>query len=270
MIEKEIKYNGVCVWWSLCDRTSEEELRQGFQALGRAELIPERIDDRYALQRALQSLYPDRRALVRPLGRGVVGYALVHEDPNGTEMEYQEELRAALLNGQLLISPAEHSAREELTTRYREERNFVTASKLGGVLVRAARALSGISLRSRGGFYWIPEQNLEKWRAIAQVVEDAHGSNRISMMRTTTDEDSVDSVCDSLIAQVQSGLAQVEEKLATGDLGKRGLRTQQAEAKELDRLVQKYEKILGRTLDSLRTQTAQVEAQASMAVLMAS
>ena len=268
MVETEIKFNGASVWWSLSDRTPERELREGFISIGLPELIPEKIENRQALKRALQSMYPEQRALIRPL-KGIVGYALVRENADGAEMEYNQEVKALLAGNLLLTDPPDYHWAPELRARYQDECGFVTAAKLGGALVKACRGLGGIPLRPRGGFYWIPEENMDRWRAVAKVAEDSHSGNTISVMRTTADEESVDAICDALIHEVETNLSQIEEKLDSGDLGERALTTQKLEVTQLDAQVRKFEKILGRTLDSLRDHVEVVEAHATMAVLAA-
>ncbi len=79
----------------------------------------------------------------------------------------------------------------------------------------------------------------------------------------------LDAVCDSLVAQVENTLSQLETDLEDGELGKRGLRTREKEAQELDDLVGTYEGILGKTLTSLRDRAEEVESAASIAILEA-
>ena len=170
-VEKKVKYNGITVFWSLSDGTNIDLLRKGFEDIGWSHLLPETQEDSQALRRSLVHHFPGKRTLIRPL-KGIVGYAVVHEDPDGKEMEYNEEVRMGLVDGKLFSNPMEHPLREAIAETYQFEKKLVTAAKLGGVLVRAARELSGIPLRPRGGFYWIPDSKADDWERIVNVAFD--------------------------------------------------------------------------------------------------
>ena len=265
-VEKQIAYNGQIVYWSLTDGTNVDVLRDGFSAIGKAHLIPETQADNAALKRAIASVFSDKRTLVRPLS-GVVGYAVVHEDPSGDEMEYEEEARFALLDGELYSNPLDHPANERISEIYSFERKLVTASKLGGVLVRAARELDGIPLRPRGGAYWIPDHQADAWENIVNVVESSRHGNVTWKLRTTTDENTVNAVCDSLITEVEKEIESLTEEIQEGDLGERGIKNREKKAQELDALVSRYEKRLGKTLTQVKEQIAEVEKLAVAALL---
>ncbi len=267
-VEKKIKYNGITVFWSLTDGTNIEVLRDGFEEIGWLHLLPEVQEDSQALRRALAHHFPGKRTLIRPL-KGIVGYAVVNEDASGDEMEYDEEVRMGLVDGKLFSNPMDHPLREAVSDTYRFEKKLVTAAKLGGVLVRAARELNGIPLRPRGGFYWIPDSSAEKWEQIVDVVERARSGNVTWKMKTTTDENTVEAVCDSLVIQVENQLAKLESDLEEGELGKRALKTREKDAQELDSLVANYEEILGKTLEGLRSRASEVESAACVALLEA-
>ena len=111
--------------------------------------------------------------------------------------------------------------------------------------------------------------NRLKWEEIVRVVERCNIRNTTSLVKTTTDKKTLDAVCDSLVHQVSKKLENLETSLEEGELGKRGLKTREREAQELDDLMQTYEKILGKTLTSLRDRASDVESAASMALLEA-
>lgn len=268
MIEKSIAYNGIIVYWSLSDGTNIHLLRQGLQDIGSAHLIPATRVDLQALQRSIREAFPGKHTLIRPLS-GEPGYAVVHEHSGGTEMEYEEEVRFFVVGKRVLCSEMNHPKEEFIQEEYQKQKNLVTANKLGGVLVKACHELKGIPLRNRGGLYWIPETNRSRWEEIVRVVEQSNIRNTTHLLKTTTDRKTLDAVCDSLVYQVTQKLGDLETSLEEGELGKRALRTREREAQELDDLMQTYEKILGKTLTSLRDRASDVESAASMALLEA-
>ena len=279
-IEKEVKQNGVTVWWSLSDGTNVNLLREGFEAIKKSHLIPEVSENSQALRRALKTHFRGRDVLIRPI-RGVCGFAVVREDDSGKEMEYEEELRIMVTNltgghfsqfsenmrNQFASNPQEHPLRDAIKESYLFEKNLIPAASLGKILVQACRELNGIPLRPRGGMYWIPKSSIEDWEKIVAVVESANRGNTTWKMRTSTDAESIQAICDSLIIQVENQLDNLEEELEHGSLGKRALETREREAKALDDLCKTYEGILSVTLDGLRGRVTSVETAACNAIL---
>lgn len=268
-VEKKVQFNGFTTFWGLTDRTNADTLRENLDAIGLGDLLPDVRDDGPALKRAIRRYYPGKHTLVRELP-GIVGFAVVQEETAGAEMEYEEEFRVGLADGMLFTNPMDHPSREGIRAAYQEEKNIIPAAKIGGLLVRVANRLSGIRLRPTGGFYWLPNTSRDTWEQVCGAVEASNRENVIWHMRTTTDERTVDAVCDSLTIQVESRLEKLEEELAEGALGERALRTRENEAQELDALVKTYEGILGKTLKGLRARADAVEQSACLAILEAS
>ena len=278
-IEKEVKQNGVIVWWSLTDGTNVNLLREGFEDLDLGHLVPEVSENSQALKRSLRTHFPGRDKLIRPI-RGACGFAVVQEDDSGKEMEYDEVLRVVVANisnavpdaaehvrHQVVTNPLDHPFRSAIHESYLFEKELIPAASLGKVLVQACREISGIPLRPRGGMYWIPKASVESWDKIVAVVENANRGNKTWKMKTSTDPESIQAVCDSLMIQVENQLATMEEELQGGELGKRALETREQAAKNLDSLCKTYEGILSLTLEDLRGRVQSVETAACNAIL---
>ena len=270
-IEKQIKHNGVTVYWSLVDGTKISKLRDGFESIGRVDLLPETQNEGQALKRAISRNFRSRNKIIRPL-KGVVGFAVVDESetilPSGQrKLVHEEELRIAVSGGVMLSNPSDHPAIPQIKSLFAEERTQVTAAKLGTILVKACNQLSGIPLRPRGGFYWIPNSKAAEWEAIVNVVEQAEPRNTTWRMKTTTDQETLNAVCDSLVIEVEKKLENLSESLHEEELGKRALKTKEKTAIELGDLVEEYEEILGRTLQDLRDKATEVQSAASVALL---
>ena len=266
-----IKYNGTTVFWSLVDGTSISELREGFETLGRGDLLPETQNDSQALRRALSKNFPSKSKIVRPLS-GVTGFAIVDEQETINsagvrKLVHQEELRIALSGTTMISNPPDHVRLDAIKADYLYEKQRVTATKLGGILIKACNQLSGIPLRPRGGMYWIPNSKTAEWEQIVSVVETANPKNTVYKMKTTTDGETVDAVCDSLITEVEKQLDTLSESLLSEDLGKRALNTKRNTATDLKDLVTEYEGILGKTLTKLQDRADEVHSAASMALI---
>lgn len=270
-IDKSVKFNGQTVFWSLRNGTHLSKLKEGFESIGRGDLLPEVQNDSQVLKRAISKNFPGRNKVIRPL-KGVAGFAILDEtevlDSAGQkDLDLSTELRIAISGNVILANPSDHPKVSAIGMDYLYEKDRITAAKLGGVLVTACSQLSGIPLRPRGGFYWMPNSSVDEWEEVVNVVEQANPQNSIWRMKTTTDEDTVDAVCDSLIIEVEKQLEVLSESLHSEELGKRALKTKQNTAIELKGLVSRYEGILGKTLKSLKEKADEVHSSASVALL---
>ena len=277
MIEKTIKYNGILTHWSLSDNSDRQILKVGFEDLGLAELIPSPKNDTQALLRALNRVFSKQDVVIKTV-RGTSGYKVCgRQDLRDGKTRYTEALKVTFDSSGGLHYEENHDAytsvrfghdvQDMLQSEFNVQKRLVYGAVLGTVLSNAARKLGGISMRPRGGFYWIPKSSKARWKEIAGVISLAFHKNTVSCIQTTTDTDTLDAICVALVAQVESKLGQLETDLEEGDLGKRALQTREREAGELDSLVQDYEKILGKTMTSLRDRVEEVESTASLAIL---
>ena len=268
-VEKTIAYNGFMTFWSLTDGTNSEVLRDALNSINKASLLPSTQDESQALRRSIASHFPKRSYLIRELDE-VCGFGVIEEDRTLEQLEYQEVLRVIAMGDMVVAAPQEHPAIEHIKQEFLFQKKLITASALGGMLVNACRQLNGISLRPRGGLYWVPEESRESWEAICDAVESC-GGNRVFELRTTTDAKTVDAVCDLLVLQVEKKLETLEEDLQEGNLQQtRAIESRRDQAQELDALLSTYEGILGRTLKELRERSEEVEEAACTALLLAS
>lgn len=274
--EIEIGFNGAIVWWSLNNETSREKLREGFEAIGRPDLLPTIENDGQALRRAIRNCFPSRGDnLIRPL-KGIPGFAVIEEsggiNSSGfSELSHRQELSIAISGSAIISNPQDYPLVDRIKREYFAEKQKVPASKLGKILVDACARLSGIPMRPRGGMYWMPEESLGRWEEIVSVVKNAQHKNRCWKTKTTTDQETVDAVCDSLIIEVEKQLDGVMEALTSEEnvLGKRALKTKANTALELKNLVAQYEGILSRTLTDLSEKADKVQSATGLALLQA-
>jgi hypothetical protein len=275
LIEKKIKYNGLITFWSLTDDSKRQVLEDGFTLLGMAELIPSPKNDTQALLRALNMVFKKSDTVIKTV-RGTSGYKVFgRQDLPNNKHRYVEALRVTFdENGELVFETNDAETSVEFTgmhqwhikAEFSQQKGLVAGGSLGTILSAACRSLGGIALRPRGGSYWIPTSQRGKWESIVEVVSLSCARNTVSCIGTTTDKSTMEAICTALIAQVESKLEQLDRDLDDDTLGKRALATREREAQELDSLVVDYEKILGRTLKSLRDRTEEVEARAAMAI----
>lgn len=272
VVTKNVQLNGLTTFWSLCDHTPVGALSQGLEDIGRADLMPDLSRGTDALSRALHRAFSERRTLIRPL-KGLTGYAVVLETPAelaDEKMEYEEAFKVGCVVGKHLIFNPEDTEHKFMVEReFQKQLEIVPASKVGGMLTKAVRSLEGISMRPKGGMYWVPEKHLDTWNAIADVVHKASADNYVLGMTTIQDANSLETVCFSMTHQVERMLETLTNDLENGDLGKRALKSRERQAQELDDFLHTYEGVLGRSLSELRNRTGEVEEAAGIALLAA-
>jgi len=276
MQERDLKLNGVIGYWSLSDGTPLVEVHDGLKAVGLEHCVPITMTDKPSLRRGLGTVFPKRRQLIRPL-EGKAGFAVIEEstDDNG-DLTHEQSLQVQILypahmggEAALMFRPHNHIMIPRVKEEFLVEKERVPASQLGQILVRCIESLRGVSLRPTGGFYWLAEEDVPKWEEVAKVIVGANASNKMYLLRTTTEPETVDAVCDAVLTQVQSKLDALVEELEHGDLGKRALKSREALAQELDEYLQRYESIFQKSFSALREQADEVESAAAMAIIQA-
>lgn len=276
MQHRELKLNGVIGYWSLTDGTPLDVVHDGLKPAGLSHCVPVEMTDKPSLRRALATVYPGRRQLIRPL-EGKAGFAVIHEstDDNG-DMVHEQQMQVLIIypshmggEAYLVFRPGDHFLIQRVREEFALEKGKVPAAQMGQILVRCVESLKGVSLRPSGGFYWLAEEDVPKWEQVCDVIEGANSGNKMYLLRTTTEPETVDAVCDAVITQVQAKLDALAESIESGDLGKRALKSRETMAQELDEYLQRYEGIFQKSFKELRDRADEVEATAALALMQA-
>lgn len=280
---KDLNLAGAIAYWSLSEGTDLEKLRTGFTEAGLAECVPDRLEDKPALRRALQHTFPSRSHRIHPL-EGRKGFAVgrLVEQTDSNELVWEQELLVRLVYpesaggaARLAIRSDNDVLKTSIRRDFASEKERVPASRLGQMLVRAVESLKGISLRPSGGFYWLAEEDQERWQTIAATVEQVNHGNSMYLLKTTTDPDTLEAICDAVIHQVESKLDTLVADLGQIDegdkpLGKRALETRRQTAEELHEFAERYEDLFDFNLQRLRDKADEVAATALVAIQSAS
>jgi hypothetical protein len=280
---KDLNIKGAIHYWSLADGTDLESLREGFTEAGLAQCIPDAMSDVAALRRGLQGVYQGRTHKVEKLpGENRKGFAVgrLIESDDGTELEWNQEnlirlVYPASAGGapRLLIQRGSEADKYAIQLSFDHEKKKVPAQALGQMLVRAVESLGGISLRPKGGFYWLDEADQERWSIVASTVEEVNPRNEMFALKVTTHPDTVDAVCKAVIHQVESRLDTLVDDLGkTGEdaLGTKALETRRRLAEELDEFAERYESLFNVTFQKLRERADEVAATTLVAIQSAS
>lgn len=281
MIETSISAAGAIVYWSPAEHSDGPLLDSGLTAAGFAAFTPEPRPPEAVLRDALEHVVSTPTLLVRPLEKGAKGFCIV-EEKRGPQNEYEVLLTAQLysdnsgarLHGvsstgyQLILQnePLIQDAYTKFKTAFRP-------AQVSAVLVKILTSLAGVRLRPQGAIYWLPQGTLDLWGKVTQAVEAAAfpgECTRTYMVRTLMDEATVRAVHDAIVDEARTQATEIDEDVASGQLGVRALNTRIQIAQNLRQKIRLYETILGKSLSELSQSVAKVETAASLAVLQAS
>jgi hypothetical protein len=120
-------------------------------------------------------------------------------------------------------------------------------------MVNILDSLGATRLRPGGALYWLPQDRIEQWQKVVEVIEQAgvDARNRIYLLRNKMDADSVRAVRDAIVAEIGREATRIEEEVRSGELGEKALEARRDQAIDLRAKIEKYENILGVGLNQL-------------------
>lgn len=279
MNTQTIELHGRCVFWTLPEILDEAPVFSAFEGAGVSELMPPHLRPKTAMRRALKEHFPHDYRVEHVTSFDGFHVLQKHEDSNG-KLSFPHRLTAFAIRmpettdmvviGRDNSPVGDHSNDAQIADieqQYRLLRKSVTSGALGGALVSVTERLKGIPLRPSGGFYWIPQASIPTWEILAAGIQAAGGT--LYSLTTGVDPLSVETLCAALEAKVQSELAQLDSALRDRSPGKRGLRTLQSRALEVNDLITTYQKLLGKTHDGILEQAADMEGEIAVALMAA-
>jgi hypothetical protein len=246
---------GGLVWWSLDGDVKLDVLRSTWEDAGLdVELLPKGMSPSVALRDALTDMKDGRSTLVRPLRTEHEGFILVHEtfDDNG-HPEYVNGLSAQLVANELVIDGADDAAEAEQVRRL-YARNLATLSNHGMSvwLVRLVHGLETLTLKDKGGVYFVPGNRMEEWQRYIDVLRQCSRC-RFGIMPAMRSKEATRAILETVTADAAAAIEKIEDELDAGERsGKRFLNTRQDRLREIEAQLQTYEQLLGVSMTKLR------------------
>jgi hypothetical protein len=258
----------VWFWQTVGGDVSVQALADAWAAEGLpARWLCDGPSDDVALRRAVES-QKTKDIMIRKHPRG--GWAIVREASAGGRLTYGVSVRVYLEAGTISVC-TETGERNETTAAMRalllpefeRAKRTYAASDLSAWLVRlAARELSSVALRERGGVYFAPRDKIGTLRAIKRALAraGAHDIHEIPALRSA---EAIAAILDAISREVATECATIDGEIAAGDLGVRAARTRIGEIDALAEKVRRYEAILGRPLGDALARLSALRAQLS-------
>lgn len=272
MQDGQLETAGAISYWALSGEVSLTGLREAleFEGVG-AGLLPTSITSADALGRAAKDACRDSRQLIRPLSRGAWAFiqeTVVSGDANEPELDHRQ-----LLTGRVkLVEQADGSKLEQLDIQVSKgvertealdqlideiragaerQKDLLSANDVSYWLVYVAKHLHAVSLRDRGGVYFVPRDVFPTWRLISRVLSEmtAHKVFEIPAVKT---EEAVEAILTAVRTQVQAKFEELEGYLAEG-VSTRGLNSWERQMLETKDFLARYVALLGQALPDLST-----------------
>lgn len=275
IVEDGAAVAGRVVYWRLEGTIEHEVLSEAWLEAGLDEdLLPSPPTPERALKRSLKS-WASKRVLVRPLGKDVRGYALVAETAEGKELSHETELRVVLAHDddgrpELEVEPLSHELAGDVRRRFLVATMELDSRDSSTWLANLIVAVDAVSLRDKGGVYFIPRDRLPLWDRFVEVL-GAVSEHRVFQIPALPTADAVAAVLDAVTTEAADVVGRIENDLADPglELGKRALRTRVGRLEELLEKVGRYEELLDSKLDDVRDRIGDIRANVATALLLA-
>jgi len=263
---------GATIWWALSGTLHHQSVIDEWEA---ANLPPEWAPNPpakgAALKRALMTM-ATRRTLVRPLGkRGA--YALVVESVQDLEIDHETTFKVTLEEGEetweIKVSPENEPLLQRIETEFYYYLQAMDTTDVSWWLTGLAKQLQAVSLRPRGGIYFLPRTKLELWRRIVGIIRKVSPSVEVFEMPTLSCDEAVRAVLSALTKEAEEAISGYEEDLIEEDLGARALGNRVEKCKEMQQKLKTYEILLGGSMGTIAERLVELEGQLAAASLLA-
>lgn len=249
-----ITYNAFASVWNAAD------MDRVLDSTGRVAFLPSRPTDDVALRRALSEL-EDKRTLVRPLARGQ--WAVVQETVMGDRTAHVQVATAKTdIHGMPVIdlltdSTAVRDAMAGVMNRYAECREELTTQDMSMWLSRLVPKLDAVTLRERGGVYFIPRDRIPAIRAIAGILRVV-SQHVVFEIPALASSEAADAVLASLEAEALTEINEITEYLDETNRQTRAYVSRSRAVQAIREKVARYEQLFGRRMANLDNQIQSV------------
>lgn len=179
---------GVQVWIEQSGLTNVAAMTAARDAAGYDDAtfpLPSPPSAKDALSRTAKD-WEDRNRDVKRGKNGV--FFLSTATVDDTKVEYQESAKLALdADGNLWVTPVNHPNFAEFQATFKSFRENWNTADISAWWVAMVRRLQATPIKSRGSDFFIPPDNVDRYRAISAVIAagSAHTLPEIAMMRTS-------------------------------------------------------------------------------------
>lgn len=258
---------GAIVWWSLSGYVRKDALTKALLDAGLPELWDCRpVSQAVALTRAVMGLATNKR-LVRALqqrGR----YAVVDETVAGDDWGANVKCKIWLQDGTPHVEPYDPNLHAEVTEAYQEHGEILTHDDISMWLTNMTRQVTAVTLRDRGGIYFVPREHLPIWRKITAAIGSVSEHECYEVPALGSDE-AISAIVTAVLREAAREGANIELALLNSELGVRALQGRIHACQAARAKVSKYEALLGVSMTAMVESLTVLEGQLAAAALAA-
>ena len=261
---------GAVTWWRLTG-VNLDQLKEGLKAIGIADrLMPTAIEAKTALYRALEyDVTRGRKLKVIPF-EDADGFIVEGTRARDGHVEHWTVLKVLLKdNDQLHCWDCDARLIPDVEAAFARQRAKLDGYDVGMWLTnRMLPHLNAVTLRDRGGIYYVPPTTINLWQMIAGVIADVGGGKVFEMPAMECDK-AVDAILDAVSREAEDAIEKMEKALVEEDLGAQALKNRVAKLDKVLSKVSSYEEMLGSSLMELHQRCEMLSAQMAAAIMSA-
>lgn len=268
IVNENIGATGAVVWWTFSGDVAHQQLCDSLAQRGFTEdFFPNPTTHERALGRAAKA-QEEKRFLARPLGRAA-GWAMVREVvQDDGNLKHEQVCKLTLRKDVLDIEPAGNPDGLRVKADYEAYLPLISANDVGIWLVLLSEAkLMAVSLRQRGGLYFIPANVVPLWRSLTAAIQQVNPNFKLYEVPAMKSDEAVRAVLDAVVREAEEESAQMQQQLDDGALGKRALSSRVTRCDDIKAKLAHYEELLGVSLDKLRGNIDSLQADLGAAAL---
>lgn len=247
---------GIVVWWTLSGNLSWNDLKWNIDSVGSTIAVPSLPSEEVVALRAVNSILdPAQRVVVARKRRIWEVETSVTKSVDGRDsVQHIKDLRIEVDDeGNVKIDPADTSDpfKEDMATSAREKvkefRDLLTPNDISAWLTcTVSRACHAVTLRSTGGFYFIPKHMVDTWRQVVEALESC-SQHRVQALPAMTSEEAVNTLLGVIAAESRAAFDDFDAYLA-GKTSTKGLNAVERDRDALLAKVEAYQDLLGGAL----------------------
>jgi hypothetical protein len=135
----------------------------------------------------------------------------------------------------------------------------------GWLLEMLDKYVDAVSLRRSGGFYFVPQDRMERWQAIDRIIQ-AVSQHRLEELPTIKTDRVIETILGAFRREVEETMKkEVEEYLEGGEFSTRGLNAIEEKLAELEERTKHYASFLGVALPDLEEKAVMLRGAAAAA-----
>jgi len=251
---------GILVYWNLSGNVDSKDVEDALRAEGLdpEEWLPTPPTNEEVLKRAAEATTDGKRQMVRPLQKrgefAIVTEKVVRNEKTGKDqLRYEHNVLIREEDGRVRVLPVREDdigQANMVVANVKLYTGLLMTTDISKWLMHVLeRKVKAVGLRERGGFYFIPRDEMADWQRIVRVIRTCSHHKLFEIPAMKTDE-AVEAILTSLRAEAAETMRRAEEYLA-GEVSNKGLNSWEKKLAAVQEKAKHYADLLGVALPDL-------------------